>query len=209
MNANAVQQLSSLLPSNIHEETADRLTPWSISKELFARLGKSGSVVTEPTLPYRKVVVLSTDPEWRFVWKYFSHDLSNRYMIQSIYCMHNRRLTTTFELQLINQDNEASSFPQNWDQEPNLELRTKVMTRWKEATKLFSPVVTVENDGRRYQWNSVKVLPLWHGTTEEICDAVCKSGFVFFGKKSREIFLITTVIYSKKLLKLNDALDES
>ena len=187
MNTNSIPQLTSLIPINLNEEIPDPLTPWSISEELFARLKNPPFAATEQFNSYRKVIVLPTDPEWRFVWRYFSHDLPNRYMIKSISCVHNRDQTLAFEAQVRNQDKEAKKFLPNWDQENNTDLRKKAISRWQESAELFSPVTTKEDDGRRDQWSSVKVLPLWHGTKKELCHSICDSGFFFLEKNRLEV----------------------
>ena len=40
----------------------------------------------------------------------------------------------------------------------------------------------METDGRRRAWQEVKILPLWHGSSEEVCESIATSGFVHFGK---------------------------
>ena len=124
LQSKSIPELGSLLPANIKDEIPNPSIPWLISDELFARLQ---AVPTKKDIAYRKVAVLPTDPEWRFVWKYFSHDGPNRYMIKSIYCVHHRKRMQTFENQLIDQDRAAKQFPSNWNQESNPELREKVM----------------------------------------------------------------------------------
>ena len=78
MNISSIRELATVLPTNLKNEISNLSTPWGISEDLFARLKNSGLVKEEGTAVYRKTQVLPTDPEWGLVWKYFSHDLSNR-----------------------------------------------------------------------------------------------------------------------------------
>ena len=128
--------------------------------------------------------VLPTDPEWRFVWRYFHQDKPNHYNIKKNYCIHERHQQQVFELNLSSIERETSTFKPTWHQEPRVEQRLKAIERWKQLANIFSPFSTMETDGRRRAWEKVKILPLWHGSSEEACESVAKSVFVYFGKIS-------------------------
>ena len=42
----------------------------------------------------------------------------------------------------------------------------------------------METGGIIRTWKNVKILPLWHESSEEICESIAQSGFVYFGKIS-------------------------
>ena len=133
---------------------------------------------------YKKVQVLPTDPEWRFVWRYFHHDKPNKYGVKRIYCVHQRHQQQAFELNLSSMETEANTFKPTWSKEPRASQRAKAIERWKEAVDVFSPFDAMESDGRRRSFKKVKILPLWHGSNKSVLDSIAKSGFVFFGKTS-------------------------
>ncbi len=153
--------------------------PWEISARVF------GDMQTQPANAlYKKTQILSTDPEWRFVWRYFYANKPLRYGIKKIHCIFERHQQQAFELNLSSQEREADTFPPTWDQEPRADERKEAIDRWKESAQIFSPFQTKESDGRIRTWTKTKVLPLWHGTAEAVSDSICKSGFTFFGKTS-------------------------
>jgi hypothetical protein len=59
---------------------------------------------------YKKVQVLPTDAEWRFIWRYFHHDKPTKYGLKGIYCVHERHQAKTFELNLSSMEREAETF---------------------------------------------------------------------------------------------------
>ena len=166
------------IPPDIRRELPNQLTPWAISKRIFEEMKTTSS----PTLKYKKCQVLPTDPEWRFVWRLFFHNKPNRYSIKRIYCIHERHQTTSFEHELSNLERDADKFKPNWKQEPRADQRAKAIERFRIYTQIFSPFSTIESDGRRRNWNKAKVMPLWHGTNETVCQSISESGFVYFGK---------------------------
>ena len=166
------------IPLDLRKELPDAWIPWGISKRLFAEMQTQGT----NNISYKKVQALPTDPEWRFIWRYFHHDKPTRYGIKKIHCVHERNQMTAFESTLSSTEREAPKFQAQWNKEPRADQRAEVIDRWKQTTDLFSPFQTLENDGRRKTWNTTKVLPLWHGTSEEVCHSICESGFVYFGK---------------------------
>ena len=175
------QAVSTLpIPPDIRRELPDQLTPWAVSERLFKEMQNT----FDPALKYRKCQVLPTDPEWRFVWRYFHQDKPTKYSIKRIFCIHERYQTTDFEAKLSKIEREADKFKPNWNQEPRADQRAVAIERWRECAKIFSPFNTIESDGRRHSWEKVKVLPLWHGTDKTICHSISESGFVYFGKTS-------------------------
>jgi len=178
MSTQAIQPQQNPIPLDLRKELPDYWIPWGISDRIFGEMKSQGSC------PYKKVQVLPTDPEWRFVWKYFYHDKPNRYGIKRIFCVHERHQQQTFEVNLSSIEREAETFKPTWNQEPRAMQRARAIERWKSATDLFSPFNTRESDGRRRNWKETKLLPLWHGSGAQICDSIAKSGFVYFGKTS-------------------------
>jgi len=168
-----------VVPGNLRVELPDPHTPWQISKRVFSSLREPA-----PSAGYKKAQVLPEDKEWRFIWRYFHADKPTRHEIKRIWCVHERHQQQAFELHLSNQEREATKFPPTWEQEPRAEQRAAVIDRWTQATAPFSPFQYREADGRIRSWRQTKILPLWHGTREEICESICSSGFVYFGKTS-------------------------
>jgi hypothetical protein len=167
------------MPGDLRKELPDYYIPWGISKRLF------GEMKTQDIQGgYKKVQVLPSDPEWRFIWRYFHHDKPLRYGIKKVFCVHERHQQQAFELNLSSLEREADNFPPTWRQEPRAAQRAKAIERWRQAADMFSPFNTVETDGRRRNWQKTKVLPLWHGSSEEAGESVATSGFVYFGKTS-------------------------
>ena len=167
------------IPLDIRKELSDPHIPWGINKRIFNEMKSQ-----DANNSYKKVQVLPTDPEWRFVWRYFHQDKPNNYIIKKIYCIHERHQQQAFELNLSSIEREASTFQPTWQKEPRAEQRAKAIERWKQSANIFSPFSSMETDGRRRTWKNVKILPLWHGSSEEVCGSVAKSGFVYFGKIS-------------------------
>ena len=148
------------IPLDLRKELPELLDSLAISKRIFGEMKQQNET-------YKKVQILPTDPEWRFVWKYFYHDKPKRWGIKQMYCVHERHQQQTFELNLSSIEREAAKFKPTWDQEPRAPQRAQAIERWKEATNIFSPFNTLENDGRRRDWKETKILPLWHGSSEK------------------------------------------
>ena len=175
MSISAIQPI----PLDLRKDLSDYHIPWSISKRIFNEMKSQNS-----TSSYKKVQVLPMDPEWRFVWRYFHHDKPNHYGIKKIYCIHERHQQQAFEFNISSIEREAIKFKPTWDQEPRALQRAKAIERWKQGADVFSPFSTMEADGRRKTWKEVKILPLWHGSSEEVCESIATLGFVHFGKIS-------------------------
>jgi hypothetical protein len=165
------------IPLDIREEVVNPLTPWEISKEIFDRLQPPG-----PGALYKKARVLPSDKEWRFIWRYFHADKPRRYGIKQIHIVHERHQQKAFEAALSSIEREASAFPPTWDQESRAGQRAQAIERWKESADIFSPFHTQEADGRKLVWSKTKVIPLWHGTNQAVCESIGTNGFAFFGK---------------------------
>ena len=71
------------IPLDIRKELSDYHLPWSISDRIF---NKMKSQQDEHRI-YKRVQVLPTDPEWRFIWRYFHHDKPIQYTIKRVYCI--------------------------------------------------------------------------------------------------------------------------
>ena len=165
------------MPLDIRKELSDPRIPWEINKRIF------NEMKSQDEGSYKKVQVLPTDPEWRFVWRYFNHDKPNKYGIKRVYCIHEMHQQQDFELKLSSVEREAFKFRPNWYQEPYAKRRSKAIKRWRQSADVFSPFYTMEKDGIR-AWKNVKILPLWQGSSEEVCELIAKLGFIYLGKIS-------------------------
>jgi hypothetical protein len=155
-------------------------TPWNVSDDLFQRLQNQPS---NPQQPYKKCEVLPSDPEIEFVKEYFWHHKPNKYGIKKIYCIHNPDQTQNFEsgIKAIEQEAENPVFKPKWKNEDLQQERENTIQRWKEATSQFSPF-KIKSPKRTDKFEETKIVPLWHGTNQQVCNSICSSGFTFFGK---------------------------
>ena len=167
------------IPMDFRKELYDYYIPWEISDRIFNEMQHQNAQVN-----YSKVQILPTDPEWRFVWRYFHHDKPNKYGIKRIYCIHQMQQQQAFELNLSNMEIEANTFKPTWNQEPRASQRAKVIERWKQTSSVFSPFDAMESDGKRKSFQEAKILPLWRGSNKSVLDSIVKSGFDYFGKAS-------------------------
>jgi hypothetical protein len=152
-------------------------TPWNVSPQLFAR------VQNQPGDPFTKCEVLPTDPEAAFVLAYFMHQKPHNYAIKRIYCIHNPDQTLSFEAGVKIIEREAENpinTPKGKNEAPQHE-RDQALRRWQACTTSFSPI-KIKGPKRTDKYTEVKVLPLWHGTNQAVCQSVCTSGFTSFGK---------------------------
>lgn len=108
---------------------------------------------------------------------------ANRH-IKAAYVIHNLPATNQFEALIPSLEQEARSdtFASRWHQEDNVPLRQATHERWQRAASQFSPISIPTRDGKKETYPLTKVLPLWHGSKQEICHSICKAGFTFFGK---------------------------
>ena len=176
--AKPFQPQANPLPPGLRQDLPDPWMPWKISDRVFH------SLVAPANSPYKKTQVLPTDPEWRFVWRYFYQDKPISYGIKRIHCIHNASLSAIFEAGLIAQERESKTpiFRASWDQEPRAPQRAEAIDRWKTSVEAFSPFKTEDSDGRIHTWTETKVLPLWHGSSAEKVSAISELGYTFFGK---------------------------
>ncbi|MCB1116396.1 MAG: hypothetical protein KDK71_08000 [Chlamydiia bacterium] len=169
------------VPQTLREQLPSPSIPWMLSQNLFARMHNKDE--TSPP-SYRQTQILQDDPEWRFILEFFQHDKPHKYEIKAAYGIHNRRSQQTFEgyLSIINA--EAQKLLPSWQQEPQADQRKTCITRWKTSVQNFSPFKIKETDGREELIKHAKVLPLWHGSSQQVCKSIAGSGFTFFGKTS-------------------------
>ncbi|MBS0647808.1 MAG: hypothetical protein JSS10_01130, partial [Verrucomicrobia bacterium] len=155
-------------------------TPWNFSEPLFKRVQNYTSDKS-----FKLCEVLNTDPELNFILKYFEQQKPPGYSIKSVVCIHNPDQTAFFEAGLKNMEREASNSvfaPKGKDEEPKAE-RARVLSRWESQASQFSPVEIKNLSSRGTDsCTKAKVLPLWHGSTKEVCQSICWSGFTSFGK---------------------------
>ena len=161
------------IPLDMRKKLSDPNIPLGINKRIFNEMKSQ-----DAKRGYKKVQVLPTDPEWRFVWRYFHQDKPNRYGIKKVYCVYESRQQQAFELNLSSIEKEAMDFQPTWSQDPWASQRTRVIERWKQSANIFSPFSTMEADGNIRIWKNVKILPLWYGTSAEMCDSISELGFI-------------------------------
>jgi hypothetical protein len=118
------------VPLDLRKELFDTC-PWRISDPLF------GEMTTQGKVPYKKVQVLPTHADWRFVWRYFHHDKPHRYGIKKIFCIHEHHQVKAFELNLSSIDREAEKFKPTWDSEPRVEQRKVVAKRYQDTVAIL------------------------------------------------------------------------
>ena len=164
------------IPLDLRRELPNPLTPWQISERVFTTMAAQKGGL------YKKVEVIPSDPEWRFIWRYFHHDQPHRYNIKRAYVLFERHQQQAFEANLSTIEREVDTFPPTWRVEVRADQRAQVIERWKQTTEPFSPFTTTEPDGRQRNWSKTKVLPLWQGSKEASCESIAKTGFTFFGK---------------------------
>jgi len=164
--------------SNLRNTLPYPETPWKISPNLLQR------VQNQSKGTYHISVMNEKDPEWIFVHRYFEmHKPANR-SIKNIHCILNLGASRQFEGTVQTLEGEADNpvFSPSWQNETDVVLRKKVMNRWQEVTAPYSPFSITWSGHTKESFTKVRILPLWHGTTEKICQSICQSGFTFFGK---------------------------
>jgi len=169
------------IPVDLRKELPDPWNPWTISARIF------GAMQCTTSDAYKKVEVLPTDAEWRFIWRYFHHDKPTKYGLKRVYCVHDGHQTRAFENNISSIEREAETFKPTWDKEPRARQRKDTIARWQKATDVFSSFTTKESNGRTRTWNRTKVMPLWHGSSGDKCASICQSGFTYFGKTSMNL----------------------
>ena len=171
------------IPKDLRKELSDYNVLWGMSDRIVNEMRSQ-----DARCSYKKVQVLPTDPEWRFVWRYFHHDKPNRYTIKRIYCIYEMHQQQDFELNLSHIEKEAAIFRPTWNQESCAVQRAKAIERWKASADVFSSFNTIEACGRIKSFKEVKILPLWHGSGKVVCDSIAKLGFFYFGKTAIESY---------------------
>jgi len=164
------------IPSNLRSFLPHPDMPWKIGPDVFARLRSQGN------MRFRKCEVLSSDPEYYFILKYFFQQKPPGISVRKIECVHNPSQSIAFEASLPRWEEAAQTFLPAWDEEEPKVLRAKVTQRWQEQVAQFSPIVDEE---RKERYNHIKILPLWHGTRH--VDSICSIGFTFFGKHHKQL----------------------
>ena len=167
---------------NLRSKTQNPLTPWLLSDSLFQRVRAPSAEKTR----HHECEVLPSDPEWDFVNAYFFQYASLVYSIKRVFCVHNPAQTEQFEASLINMDSQAQNpvFSPKWQEQDPTGCRAKVMARWREFAKAFSPVAVVRAGSRKDLLSRVSVFPYWHGSDQQKVQSICDSGFTYFGKHS-------------------------
>ena len=165
------------IPLNIRKELYDCHILLRVSDRIFNEMKNQ-----EVQGSYKKVQVLPTDSEWRFVWRYFHHDKPNKYGIKRIYCINKIQQQQTFELNLSYIEREAKAFQPTWDQESRVSQRAQAIELWKQIADIFSPFATKKTDERK-NFEYVKIMPLWHVRSKSVRNS--ESSFIYFGKTSQ------------------------
>ena len=130
----SIQPPSLPIPVDLHTELADPLMPWHASK----RFSDTQSIASHHS--YKKVQVLPTDPEWRFVWRYFHRDKPIKYDLTKVYYVCNSDQIQDFESNLLSMEQEASNSNAKLSEEHLFKLRALVMERWNQICDTFPPV---------------------------------------------------------------------
>ncbi len=167
------------IPSSLKSCLPYPETPWRVSPDLYAKVQS-----TNTSTAYQKCEVLPSDPEHQFIMNYFQASPPSNRHIKAAYVIHNLPATGQFEMLIPSLEQEARSetFAPRWHQEDNVPLRQATLERWQQAAGHFSPISIPTRDGKKETFPLTKVLPLWHGSKQDICHSICKAGFTFFGK---------------------------
>ena len=164
------------IPLDIRKELHDYDIPLRVSDRIFNEMKSQNAQGG-----YKKVQVLPTDPEWRFVWRYFHHDKPNKYAIKRIYCINKIQQQQVFEHNLSSIEREATAFQPAWNQESRVTQRAQAIELWKQTADLFSPFTSMKTNERE-NFKYVKIMPLWHISSKSVCNSGSEFGFVYFGK---------------------------
>jgi hypothetical protein len=178
-NANIFSSNPLKPPYPPHLQSPESATPWRASQAVFKRFQQGSS----SDIPYKKIPLHSSDPDAIFVQTYFDHDKPINRSIKEIYCIHQPALTAIFENALLAMELEAQNpkFKPGWRNSYHASQRQKVYERWKNSTALFNKQLS-RADTQKPLSDGIKVLPLWHGSSEDKCDSIARSGFTYFGK---------------------------
>lgn len=167
------------LPPDLNSLVPQCETPWNVSSPLFNRVSSQNS-----SQSFKLCEIVSSDPEFNFILKYFEYHKPSGYSIKRIVCIHNPDHTQVFEGTLKNMERECNNpvfAPQGKQEEPPAE-RARVLLRWEAQVAQFSPVKIKSPNRDPDLCVKAKVLPLWHGSSQDVCQSVLSSGFTSFGK---------------------------
>ncbi|MBS0649281.1 MAG: hypothetical protein JSS10_08680 [Verrucomicrobia bacterium] len=167
-------------PPHLKSHHPNPQTPWNFSEPLFKRVQNYTSDKS-----FKLCEVLTTDPDLQFILKYFEHQKPPGYSIKRVVSIHNPDQTTFFEAGLKNMERESNNpiFAPKGKNEDPITDRVRVLSRWESQASQFSPVEIKSLSSRGTDTcTKAKVLPLWHGSTKEVCQSICWSGFTSFGK---------------------------
>ena len=168
------------LPGNLRNSLSHPETPWHLNESIFKKLQEqSGGKGL-----YKRCVITQSDKEWGFIYKYFNYNKPTNFCIKRIQCIHNAGITKRFEADLPGMEEEAQKpiFRPDLGKESHPDLREKVLKRFEEATGQFSPFRLRVNERQTKSFQHAKILPLWHGTSEQVCEGISQTGFTYFGK---------------------------
>ena len=166
------------IPSDLREKLSIPQTPWAISKGLFNRITKQPTPTHQR---FKKCALVSSDPEHAFVLRYFLEHKPTGYSISNVHCIHNRAHTQVFEAELTNMESEAKHFLPRWSEELHHDQRGEVIHRWESCANSFTSLEISTAEGKETIL-AAKVLPLWHGSSQDKCTSIATSGFAYFGK---------------------------
>ncbi len=149
-------------------------TPWRFSSSLEERLE---STLTEAGLSYKRCPILPMDKEWDIAMAAYEKQRPLRYQPKRIWCVQKKDQTKTFEHHLLNIEAQGERFPPDWRAKPS-EERENIIKRWKHITDFYSPLQIGDEKVAQH----ARVLPLWHGSSEEKCRSICDAGYIIPGK---------------------------
>ena len=176
-----------LLPADLAGTIPNPDTPWRVSKELFKKL----QFRPDQQDSYTSCDITEADREYKFVHASFNYQIPTNRMIGRIRCIHNPQMTRAFETKIHSMEEQARDpyFASNWPEgDPSFvkELRKATLAFWEEEVRPFSPfyIRSKKEDGteRKDEYEHVKILPLWHGSSDEKCDSIARLRFARFGK---------------------------
>lgn len=165
------------IPPDLIKELPDQRTPWNFGDELFKHIQ---SQPFDAKNRYKQHKVDSQMPEYTFVLRYFMHQKPHNRHIKEVVAIHNPDQTKAFEVYLKKAEIDADTFKPEWKNEDDADQRALVIKRWETITAQFSPIHI--KDKRTEILNKVRVIPVIHGTSEPICESICRGGYTYFGK---------------------------
>lgn len=170
------------LPQSFIHVFPNPRTPWIPGPDLMNRMQQ------EPPIshgPYKKCVLIPSDPEYKFILRYFLYQKPPGHGIAQISYTYNPRLVAGFEAELVNMDFEAqnSAHLPDWVKEEPIESQKKALKRWKCLTDEFSSIKLKESSSLLF----TNILPLWKGTSPEESPFICTSGISCYSDQSNRV----------------------